>query len=186
MSQLSEALEMVWILKQTRPDDLGDSEEAVLALGAEVNRLRARIERLEAICAAAYQMAGAYDAPVRFLDALALYEEYLAMTPEQIIDALLPVDVPDNVARIDDLLIELAESKEECLRMHAAGTRMAELYDAVFKCCKVVFYPSIDDPLGDYPIEHVPRANKDSREAITQRLEAWLDAQGAAVPQAIP
>ena len=89
-------------------------------------------------------------------------------------------------AEIERLRAELVKSQDECLRMHAAGTRMAELYDAVFKCCKVVFYPSIDDPLGDYPIEHVPRANKDSREAITQRLEAWLDAQGAAVPQAIP
>ena len=147
----------------------------------EIDRLSARVERLEAICSAAYQMSGAYYAPVRFLDALALYEEYLAMTPEQIIDALLPVDVPDNVARIDDLLIELAESKEECLRMHAAGTRMAELYDAVFKCCRVVLYPVVDEPRGDYPIEHAPHANKDAREAITQRLEAWLDAQGAAV-----
>ena len=57
---------------------------------------RAEIERLRAICAAAYQMAGAYDAPVRFLDALALHDEYLEMTPDQIIDALLPVDVPDE------------------------------------------------------------------------------------------
>ena len=84
-------------------------------------------------------------------------------------------------AEIERLRAELAKSQDECLRMHAAGTRMAELYDAVFKCCKVVFYPSIDDPLGDYPIEHAPSANKDAREAITQRLEAWLDAQGAAV-----
>lgn len=57
---------------------------------------RAEIERLRAICAAAYQMAGAYDAPVRFLDALALHDEYLAMTPDQIIDALLPVESPDE------------------------------------------------------------------------------------------
>lgn len=61
---------------------------------------RAEIERLRAICAAAYQMAGAYDAPVRFLDALALHDEYLEMTPDQIIDALLPVDVPDEIEKL--------------------------------------------------------------------------------------
>jgi hypothetical protein len=59
---------------------------------------RAEIERLRAICAAAYQMAGAYDAPVRFLDALALHDEYLEMTPDQIIDALLPAESPDETA----------------------------------------------------------------------------------------
>jgi hypothetical protein len=60
---------------------------------AENEQLKQKIERLEAICACAYQMAGAYDAPVRFLDALAFHDEYMAMTPDQIIDALLPVIV---------------------------------------------------------------------------------------------
>jgi hypothetical protein len=65
----------------------------------ELDRLRAEAERLRAICAAAYQMAGAYDAPVRFLDALALHDEYLEMTPDQIIDALLPVESPDETEK---------------------------------------------------------------------------------------
>jgi hypothetical protein len=65
----------------------------------ERDRLRAEAQRLRAICAAAYQMAGAYDAPVRFLDALALHDEYLEMTPDQIIDALLPVESPDETEK---------------------------------------------------------------------------------------
>lgn len=49
----------------------------------------ARVARLEAICASVYQYVG-IDAPVRFLDALALHDEYMEMTPDQIIETLLP------------------------------------------------------------------------------------------------
>lgn len=56
-----------------------------------ITRLEEKIERLEAICACAYQMAGVYDAPVRFLDALAFHDEYMQMTTDEIMDALLPV-----------------------------------------------------------------------------------------------
>lgn len=47
------------------------------------------IERLEAICASVYQYVG-IDASVRFLDALALHDEYMQMPPDQIIETLLP------------------------------------------------------------------------------------------------
>lgn len=49
--------------------------------------LRDENDRLQQICACAYQMAGLTGAPVRFLDALA---NPLLMTQEQI-DALLPL-----------------------------------------------------------------------------------------------
>ena len=71
--------------------------EAACTLRSMEKRARERnqyIEQLEAICASAYQMAGAYEAPVRFLDALALHDEYLDMTPEEIIEKLLPVETP--------------------------------------------------------------------------------------------
>jgi hypothetical protein len=53
----------------------------------EIAALKDEIERLQMICACAYQMAGVAGAPVRFLDALSCP---LEMTREQI-DALLPV-----------------------------------------------------------------------------------------------
>lgn len=60
---------------------------AVSELIAEIERLRAENDRLQDICAAAYQMAGLVGAPVRFLDALS---NPCDATQEQI-DALLPV-----------------------------------------------------------------------------------------------
>ena len=58
---------------------------------------RQYIKQLEAICAASYQMAGAYGAPTRFLDALALHQEYLEMVPDEIIEQLLPVETPETI-----------------------------------------------------------------------------------------
>ena len=60
---------------------------------ADYDELTRRVMALEAICASAYQMAGVYDAPLRFMDALALHDEYLQMSPDQIIEKLLPVQL---------------------------------------------------------------------------------------------
>ena len=46
-----------------------------------------------------------------------------------------------------------------------------ELLDAIFEHCTVVFWPPMDDPRGDYPLEHNPRAGKDMREQIEHRLK---------------
>lgn len=57
------------------------------------------VERLQALLSCAYQLAGFYDAPVRFLDAFALHDEYTRMTPDQIIDKLLPITGDETTAR---------------------------------------------------------------------------------------
>lgn len=89
-------------------------------------------------------------------------------------------------AEIERLRAELAKSQDECLRMHAAGTRMAELYDAVFKCCQVIMPYAVGLRGLLNSTVHDPFENLDAREAITQRLEAWLDAQGTPAPQVNP
>lgn len=61
---------------------------AAASLATERDALQARVERLEKICAAAYQLAGVVGAPVRFLDALALHEDVD-------VEALLPVSVEE-------------------------------------------------------------------------------------------
>src|SRR5690348_13098099 len=115
-----------------------------------------RIARLEAICGAAYQMAGVLNAPERFMDALALHDEYMHMTPEQIIDKLLPVrrDEPgcfpgepggtlirDNHFTKADLCISHNRPYSECVRLMGApaperdgGARyplIAKLFDLI-------------------------------------------------------
>lgn len=70
------------------------SPKTVLSLIAEVKRLSAREEKYQQVCAAAYQMAGTVNAPVRFLDALSdascgefetrgKIEDLLPVTPDE-------------------------------------------------------------------------------------------------------
>jgi len=49
--------------------------------------------------------------------------------------------------------------------------RVSARLNAVWKHCRVVFYPSVDDPRGNYPLEHAPGARKDMRSQIEGRLE---------------
>lgn len=60
-------------------------------LSGRLALLRAERERYQALCAAAYQLAGAVNAPVRFLDALADGANG-EIEARQKVDDLLPVD----------------------------------------------------------------------------------------------
>lgn len=48
--------------------------------------------------------------------------------------------------------------------------RLNAQLEAIWNNCRVVLYPPIGDPNGDYPLEHAPRANKDMRAAIIRNL----------------
>ncbi len=73
--------------------------QTIRALHAEQKLKEARINALEAICAASYQMAGAYQVPTRFLDALALHDKYLELSAEEIFERLLPVEIPSHLLK---------------------------------------------------------------------------------------
>ncbi len=46
----------------------------------------------------------------------------------------------------------------------------AVILAALWKTCRVVFYPEAGDLRGNYPIEHAPGAGKDARQLIEARL----------------
>ena len=83
-------------------------------------------ERLKEICAATYQLAGAVEAPVRFLDALSRHEGS--------IDSLLPVtlDECDVISRLRERITAL---ENKCALLSAALTqaekRVEELEDTI-------------------------------------------------------
>lgn len=97
---------------------------AALALIAEVRALREDAERYQALCAAAYQLAGTMNAPVRFLDALSDGScgelEMRAKT-----DDLLPVS-PDEVGSF--LSDEGQEYREDAERYRFARENVQEGY----------------------------------------------------------
>ncbi|WP_433705841.1 hypothetical protein [Paraburkholderia sacchari] len=68
--------------------------ETLMKMSEEKAALRAQIERYQAICASAYQLAGAVDAPLRFLDALASAANGEPVSEEAALD-LLPVTVEE-------------------------------------------------------------------------------------------
>jgi hypothetical protein len=83
-----------------------------------IEELKEENERLQMICAAAYQMAGVADAPVRFLDALS---NPLEMAQEQI-DALLPITPNEfknenikTIEKLDRQILSLKEQLEKAL-----------------------------------------------------------------------
>ncbi len=88
-------------LLRERPDLPVDRIPAYAELAhlqSVVGELSADVDRLEAICVAAYSGLGAsYDLPLRFLDVLC---DPLEATQEQI-DALLPVDTAPPVAKLE-------------------------------------------------------------------------------------
>jgi hypothetical protein len=47
---------------------------------------------------------------------------------------------------------------------------LAAQLNAVWSHCRVVFYPPMDDPRGNYPLEHTNAARKDMRAQIEHRL----------------
>lgn len=71
-------------------------------------------------------------------------------------------------ARMDEAARERADELEQALT--AELDRLRAQLDAIWGNCRVVFYPSMGDPRGDYPFEHAPGAGKDSRSMIEQRL----------------
>lgn len=74
---------------------------------AELDRLNVQSDKLQMICASAYQMAGLVGAPVRFLDALA---NPCGATQDQI-DALLPIREEEvNALRENELLKSWAQT----------------------------------------------------------------------------
>jgi len=84
----------------------------------ELARLRARVEILEAVCAEAYQLAGAIGAPVRFLDML-----WAAAQGKSVdVEGILPVST-DECEEVLALKQQLAEVR----RIVAVGPAAAEL-----------------------------------------------------------
>lgn len=78
---------LMWLAWQAR----ATAPQATLTKLAESNaNLRAQIERYQATCASAYQLAGAVDAPLRFLDALSAASNGEPVSEEAALD-LLPV-----------------------------------------------------------------------------------------------
>jgi hypothetical protein len=86
-------LSIIAEIKRLRTE-LNDFTTAAGDLNAEVVRLREREEKYQQVCAAAYQLAGTMDAPVRFLDALSdascgefetrgKIEDLLPVTPDE-------------------------------------------------------------------------------------------------------
>lgn len=69
-----------------------------------------------------------------------------------------------------DRYIAMREHAQRLERERDALLRKAELYDELWKHCRIVFY-SKNYPL-DYPIEHAPHANKDSRWMIEAAIDA--------------
>ncbi|AUL54967.1 hypothetical protein [Burkholderia pseudomallei] len=75
--------------RRTTPD-----REAITKL-AEINgQLREQIERYQAVCAAAYQLVGVVDGPLRFLDALSNAANGEPMSTEDALN-LLPVTLDE-------------------------------------------------------------------------------------------
>lgn len=44
-------------------------------------------------------------------------------------------------------------------------------YEWLWQNCKIVFFPSSDDKMGTYPIEHNPFARKDARGFIESKMD---------------
>lgn len=77
---------------------------------SEIAHLQARVDRLETICAAAYQLAGIVGAPLRFLDALALHDDVD-------VEALLPVTLDEcDAGRLETALrgVQSCSTCEAC------------------------------------------------------------------------
>lgn len=103
----------------TRPVPREELEDRIVMLRqiidqerAQYNELESENDRLQQICAAAYQMAGQVGAPVRFLDALSRPCE----TTQEQIDALLPVG-EDEFSEVGRLKAENADMKPYAERM---------------------------------------------------------------------
>ncbi|WP_396328542.1 hypothetical protein [Burkholderia anthina] len=82
--------------------------EELAAMFAHCRILESRIERYQSLCAAAYQLAGAVDAPVRFLDALSEGANGNP-PPEEHALALLPVtaaECGDQPPHADDVAVD--------------------------------------------------------------------------------
>ena len=97
-----------------------DYERITAAKAAEIERLRAEVEKLRELCGCAYQMAGYHDAPVEWLDALGdagdgtPLDEWRVQAKD-LSDVLLPYQ-PDNNshedAEIEALRAEVEEARE--------------------------------------------------------------------------
>jgi hypothetical protein len=78
----------------------------------------------------------------------------------------------------DPILDAVADAiDEECNSDETSGQdlsreveTLAAQLNAVWSHCRVVFYPPMDDPRGDYPLEHTNAARKDMRAVIEHRL----------------
>ena len=77
--------------------DAAAPQATITKLAESNDELRAQIERYQMTCASAYQLAGAVDAPLRFLDALASAANGEPVSEEAALD-LLPVTVEECAA----------------------------------------------------------------------------------------
>ena len=90
---------------------------ATAAKDAEIERLRAEVERLRELCGCAYQMAGYHDAPVEWLDALGdagdgtPLDEW-SVQAKDLSDVLLPYQ-PDNSSHENAEIERLRAAVEE-------------------------------------------------------------------------
>jgi hypothetical protein len=84
----------------------------------QIERLRARVAELEELCAAAYQFAGALDAPEAWLDALWAASQGGTFSAGQ----LLPIS-----AEACGAVADLHEQLEDVRRIVAVGPAAAEL-----------------------------------------------------------
>ncbi|GAP67366.1 fructose-2,6-bisphosphatase [Mizugakiibacter sediminis] len=96
---------------------------------AEIAELRKERRKLRKVCAAAYQAAGAYSLPVRFLDAL-FDAAQGDIEARQKTDALLPCETPDFVLERDELRAEIAE-----LRAKSADRDSHDLTECMREMC---------------------------------------------------
>lgn len=119
---------------------------------ADYDALAAEIERLRALLACAYQLAGYYDAPIRFLDAFALHDEYTKMSPDQIIDELLPIADQPSAAVCDKCLGTGMKSVNlELVPCECGCTGKGAVQPSVCPDCGVAIPPAPDHPAHGVP-----------------------------------
>lgn len=111
----------------TRPEPREELEDRIVMLRqiidqerAQYNELESENDRLQQICAAAYQMAGQVGAPVRFLDALSRPCE----TAQEQIDALLPVG-EDDFSEVGRLKAENTSLRHDIKRSIDTSAKLA-------------------------------------------------------------
>lgn len=102
---------------------------AIAAKDAEIEALRAEVERLRALAGCAYQMAGMHDAPLVWLDRLSEAANGDALPDvDTLMDELLPYQ-PDAACEAESRADKLAEALRECIDNREGLAYESELLD---------------------------------------------------------